>query len=165
MRRFCESVFTLAILFEEQYYFYLTWANNNPFASTVCREPEFMTSLYVSHIRPLLDYASPMWNSGYLEDLRLLERVQRRWTRSIRGLKTLAYDERLNALNLFSLQGRLLPADLIRVWKIFHSKCSLSPENFFVLSLFSTTRGHPFQKFSIQIKSCSKTKIFLLQGN
>ena len=51
--------------------------------STVCREPEFMISLYVSHITPLLDYASPVWNSGYLEDLRLLEGVQRGWTRTI----------------------------------------------------------------------------------
>jgi hypothetical protein len=41
--------------------------------STVCREPEFMVSLFVVHVRPLLDYASCVWNTGYLGDSRLLE--------------------------------------------------------------------------------------------
>ena len=96
----------------------------NLLAFTVCREPEFMTSFYVSHIRPLLDYASPAWNFDYLDDLKLLDRVHRRWTRSIRELETLAYEERPNAINLISLQGLLLRADLILVWEMFHSKWS-----------------------------------------
>ena len=41
--------------------------------STVCRTKEFM-----SHIRPLLDYCSCVWNVGYLVDLRRLESVQKR---------------------------------------------------------------------------------------
>ena len=122
----------------------------NVLAPTVCREPNFMTSLYVSHNRPLLDYAYPVWNSSYLEDLRLLDKVLRRWTRFIRGLETLAYDERLNNLHLFSLHDHLLRDDFIMVWKIFHRKCWLSPENFFVLSLSSTTLGHPLKKFNTE---------------
>ena len=41
--------------------------------STVCRAKEF-----TSHIRPLLDYCSCVWNVGYLADLRRLESVQKR---------------------------------------------------------------------------------------
>ena len=48
--------------------------------STVCRSKDFMVSLFVSHIRPLIDYCSCVWNVGYLADVRRLESLQRRWT-------------------------------------------------------------------------------------
>ena len=32
--------------------------------STVCRERTFMLTLYVSHIRPIIDYGSSVWNVG-----------------------------------------------------------------------------------------------------
>ena len=87
--------------------------------STVCRSPEFMV---FTHIRPLLEYCSCVWNTGYAQDLKLLESVQRRWTKRIDGLRSLSYDDRLRALNLYSAQGRLLRADLIQYWKIFNGK-------------------------------------------
>ena len=104
----------------------------NLLTSTVCREPDFMMNLYTAHVRPLLDYASPVWNTGYIEDLKLMERLQRRWTRSISGLENLPYEQRLRSLGLFSVQGRLLRADLLLVWKIFHCKCSISMDEMFI---------------------------------
>ena len=101
-----------------------------------------MINIYVTHIRPLIDYASPLWNMGYVGDLKLLEGIQRRWTRSIDGLDGLSYDERLRKLDLFSLKGRLLRADLIIVWKIFNGKCAISVDDLFKLSPCITTRGH-----------------------
>ena len=53
---------------------------SNLLRSTVCREANFMISLYTSHIRPAMDYCCCLWNVGYLGDVRLLESVQRRWT-------------------------------------------------------------------------------------
>ena len=69
--------------------------------STVNREASFMIPLYVSHIRPILEYASSLWNTGYSMDLHLLESVQRRWTKTIQGLENLSYYDRLKVLNLF----------------------------------------------------------------
>ena len=51
----------------------------NLLRSTVNRS-EFMVALFVSHVRPILDYCSCIWNVGYVSDLTLLETVQRRWT-------------------------------------------------------------------------------------
>ena len=113
----------------------------NFFSSTLCRDQEFLLNIYLANIRPKLEYASTLWNTGYAGDLRKLERVQRRWTRKMRGLENLSYPERLHRLNLFSVKGRLLRADLIMVWKIFNSKCAISPEQLFVMSSF-TYRGH-----------------------
>ena len=116
-------------------------------------------NIYVSHIRPLLEYASCVWNTGYLGDLSRLERVQRRWTRSVRGLQETPYDERLKILNLFSFQGRLLRADLILVFKMFHNLCSINPLEFFQLRQDSRTRGHRF-KICVPVATIDARKRF-----
>ena len=54
---------------------------NNLLRSTVCRSVDFMLTLYVSHVRPIIEYGSCVWNVGYLEDERRIERLQRKWTR------------------------------------------------------------------------------------
>ena len=51
--------------------------SNNLQRSTVNRSPESMVTLFVSHIRPILDYCSCVWNVGYEGDMLLLEAVQR----------------------------------------------------------------------------------------
>ena len=81
-----------------------------------------MVPLYVSHITPIMDFCSNVWNVGYLGDVRLLKSVQQKWTREIANISHLAYVERSKALELFSIFGRLLRADLIKCWKIFHSE-------------------------------------------
>ena len=83
---------------------------NNFLRSTRCRSSEFMLAIYKTHIRPLLEFGSTVWNTGYLGDQRLLESVQRRWTKEITGLAALPYSERLRALELYSVHGRLLRA-------------------------------------------------------
>ena len=90
------------------------------------------------------DLLSNIWNTGYIGDIRILERVQRRWTRAVRGLENMNYGDRLKQLNLFSVQGRLLRSDLITVWKVFNGKCAISPDQLFNLTTLPT-RGHRFK--------------------
>ena len=50
---------------------------SNLLRSTVNRNSEFMVTLFITHVRPFLDYCSCAWNVCYLGDLNLLESVQR----------------------------------------------------------------------------------------
>ena len=52
---------------------------NNFLRSTHCRSVMFMCAVYVTHIRPLLEFSSTLWNTGYVMNSRLLESVQCRW--------------------------------------------------------------------------------------
>ena len=113
--------------------------------STVCRDPDFMLLLLKSHIRPLLEYASPVWNTGYIQDVKKLEAIQRLWTRNTRGLENKEYGERLQSLDLFSVKGRLLRADLIKCWKIFHGASAIQPADLWVTNNESRTRGHRYK--------------------
>ena len=42
---------------------------------TVNRSAEFMVTLFVLHIRPLLDYRTTVWNIGYVGGVKKLESV------------------------------------------------------------------------------------------
>ena len=65
--------------------------------STVCRSERFMLFLLTTHIRPLIEYCSCVWHTGFVQDLKLLENVQRRWTKQIEGMKSLSYSDRLRS--------------------------------------------------------------------
>ena len=120
--------------------------------STVCRSPDFMLTIFISHIRPLLEYCSPVWNLGYLTDLRMLESVQRRWTKQIQGVDNLNYTERLRRLGLFSIKGRLNRADLIKIWKSFHPDVDVGLSMIFERAREMGTRGHLY-KLSIPLSN------------
>ena len=117
----------------------------NLLRSTVCRSPVFMITLFTTHVRPIIDYCSCVWNTGFIQDIRVLEGIQRRWTKHVSGLGDMDYGQRLKFLGLFSIQGRLLRADIIFYWKILTGRCSISPDGIFQLAPPCGTRGHPLK--------------------
>lgn len=98
--------------------------------------------LYVTFIRPKLEYCVHAWSPHYIGDVNKMERVQRAVTRQCSSLKSLPYEERLKRLNLTSLTSRRLRGDLIKTRQILSGEVILPVNHFFEQSTVTRTRGH-----------------------
>jgi len=67
------------------------------------------------------------------------------------NVRNMEYGERLQALNLFSVKGRLLRADMIKCWKIFNGKSVIHPNDLWELNNNPRLRGH---KLKINVRRC-----------
>ena len=84
------------------------------------REPEVMMTLYKTYVRTQLEYCSILWHPLTVEDIMTIEGVQRTFTSKIVGLSDKDYWERLEILNLMSLQRRRERYIIIMMWKILN---------------------------------------------
>ena len=68
--------------------------------------------LYVSLVRPHLEYANPVWNPYLKKHIDMLENIQRRATKLIPILSDLSYEDRLRRLKLPPLSYRRFRGDM-----------------------------------------------------
>jgi hypothetical protein len=98
--------------------------------------------IYTSLIRPLVEINFQASHPLFKKDSALIESVQRKATKNIRGLSSKTYEQRLEVLNLFSLGYRRLRGDLILTHKILHNPTHPC-KHLFTLRPPSGLRGHP----------------------
>ena len=121
----------------------------------ITRDADTITTLYKSLVRPHLEYGNLIWGPNFKEDMKSVEKIQRRATKIIYNLKDTPYEDRLQILDLPSLYYRRKRGDMIQTYKIMNRLVRLKPTTLFEPARYSSTRGH---KQKLCKKKATKTQ-------
>lgn len=114
---------------------------------------KILINLYKMHVRPTLEYNTCIWNPNLKSDIICIENVQKRFTKRLcqrNNIKFNNYSDRLNILNLESLETRRIKFDIILMYKIFNNLIDVNFEELFRSSVSSeryNLRGHKHRLF------------------
>ena len=114
-----------------------------------------MLTAYTNYIRPVVEYAAPIWHCGLSTILtKGVERIQKRAVRIILGNHDLTYDEALRRLNL-----QRLSTHRTELFAIFASSVERNPRTSYLLTQRDDT-GYALRRVARYVKPRCRTVRF-----
>jgi len=108
--------------------------------SVASRSRGVIMPLYSALRRPHLESCIQLWNPQHKKDMELLESVQRKATKMIRGMKHFSYEDRLRELGLFSLEKSSLWGDLTAAFQYLKGAYKKAGEGLFTRAWSDRTK-------------------------
>ena len=122
--------------------------------------PQFLR-LYKTYVGPHLEYSIQAWSPWLRKDIEILESVQRRATKMVRGMRQLSYHQRLDKLKLTTLEVRRDRGDLIETFKILKGHDRVNSEQFFrSVPNQHGLRGHSMKLFVPRCRTVLRQNFF-----
>ena len=129
------------------------------------KNKDIFSNLYKTLVRPILEYACPVWSPHLAKDIHEIEKIQRRPSRIALNQRRqeMAYEERCEILKWNSLEQRRDFLSLVECYKIVFNLNGLNFSDYFELCRNTQSRSnHPYKLQTKLAKlNCYKNSFFV----
>ena len=122
-------------------------------------DTQVFSMLYKSLVRPILEYAVPVWSPYLVKDIQLLEKVQRRASRIAIGQRRqeMSYEDRCKILKWSTLEERRLYLSFVECYKTVFNINTLDFDTYFKFGTKHSRSNHDY-KLYVKLAKCNSYK-------